>query len=194
MDSLIKGRQAALDHHLRRMWPSDTHSDARWEAGPIEKTIPGFRVRCIQPTDASEPWVYVSMGASVVSERGHEFAVLSPIAYPRHVETVTMVADWQASGHKAHVGSLLNIGWPWMEGSEAHQLLVSDLYAYPPEFGTFQDAGQEISILWLVPVYANEAAYARRRGQESLEDRFESKDVNLLDPRRGSVLGTAEIS
>ncbi|WP_124441623.1 suppressor of fused domain protein [Streptomyces sp. NL15-2K] len=64
----------------------------------------------------------------------------------------------------------------------------------PPEFGSFQDAGQEISILWLVPVYANEAAYVRRRGQEPLEDRFETRDVNLLDPRRGSVLGTADIS
>lgn len=137
MDSVIDGRQAALDGHLRSMWPSGIHSDARWEAGAIEKMIPGFRVRCIQPTDASEPWVYVSMGASVVGEGCHEFALLSPIAFPRHVETVTMVADWQAAGRNANVGTLLSIGWPWMQGSEADHVLVSQFYAYPPGIRQF---------------------------------------------------------
>lgn len=133
------------------------------------------------------------MGASAVGTDLHEFALLSPFAYPRHVETVTMVAHWQAAGKSADVGSILALGWPWMEGSEADHLLVTPLYAYPPEFTRFRDGGQDISILWLVPIHANEAAYVRRRGMERLEDRFEQYDVNLLDPRRSSVMGTTEI-
>ncbi|MEV7395447.1 suppressor of fused domain protein [Streptomyces sp. NPDC091215] len=194
METAIEMRQAALDRHLRSIWSKNVHTDARWESGPIELTIPGLRVRCVEPSEPSEPWIYVSLGASAAGEGFHEFALLSPFSFPRHVETVTMVADWQAAGRNADVGALLRIGWPWIQGSESDQLLVSDFYAYPPEFGTFQDGGKEISILWLVPVHANEAAYVRRRSQEALEDRFERNDVNLLDPRRGSVLGMSEIS
>ncbi|MFJ1653384.1 suppressor of fused domain protein [Streptomyces sp. NPDC088337] len=151
-------------------------------------------MRCIEPADPSEAWIYVSMGASASEGDAHEFALLSPFEFPWHVETVTMVAHWQAAGRNAHVGSVLALGWPWMEGSGADHLLITPLYAYPPEFGSFLDEGDQISIQWLVPIYANEAAYARRRGMGHLEERFERYDANMLDPRRGSVLGALEIS
>ncbi|MFI8350349.1 suppressor of fused domain protein [Streptomyces sp. NPDC085596] len=194
MEPVIDGRQNALDRHLRNSWANTPHVDDRWDAGPIEEILPGFRVRCIEPTDPSEAWVYVSMGASITGEGAHEFALLSPCAFQRHVETVTMVAHWQAAGRNADVGSVLALGWPWMEGSEADHLLVAPLYAYPSGYDSFRDGDKEVSILWLIPIYANEAAYVRRRGFEHLEERFEKADVNLLDPRRGSVLGTSAIS
>jgi hypothetical protein len=194
MEPSIGSRQSVLDRHLRKFWAGTPHVDSRWNAGPIDEVLPEFRVRCIEPTDPSEPWVYVSMGASIVGEGAHEFALLSPYAFQRHLETVTMVAHWQAVGRNADAGSVLALGWPWMEGSEADHLLIAPLYAYPSGYDSFLDGKQEVAILWLIPIYANEAAYVRRRGFEALEDKFERADVNLLDPRRGSVLGTSVIS
>lgn len=189
MDSFEEGRRSALSRHLHASWSHSTHVDSRWQAGGIEELVPGFRVRCIAPRDASEPWVYVSLGASVVGGGSHEFALLSPVEFRRHVETLTMLAHWQAAGRAADVGSVLELGWPWMEGSEAEYLLITPLYAYPPEYGTFRDGDQEVDILWVVPVHESEVAYMRRRGMEKLEERFEKQGVNLLDPRRGSVVG-----
>ncbi|MEU1108965.1 suppressor of fused domain protein [Streptomyces sp. NPDC005866] len=42
---------------------------------------------------------------------------------------------------------------------------------------------------WLVPIYAEESEYAKRRGLEALEERLERKGVNLVDRRRLSVVG-----
>ncbi|MFI6951765.1 suppressor of fused domain protein [Streptomyces sp. NPDC050422] len=194
MNSLEEGRRSALARHLHASWPHCAHVDSRWQAGGIEELVPGFQVRCIAPSDDSEPWVYVSLAASIIGGDSHEFALLSPVEYPRHVETLTMLAHWQAAGRAADVGSVLELGWPWMEGGEAEHLLITPLYAYPPECGTFRDGAQEVDILWVVPVHASEVAYLRRRGMQKLEERFEKRGVNLLDPRRESVVGSLSAS
>ncbi|WP_190093758.1 suppressor of fused domain protein [Streptomyces melanogenes] len=159
----------------------------------MEETLPGFRVRRIETRDPSEPWIYLSMGASTVQGWPHEFALLPPIADERHVETLAMVADWVAAGRDGSVGTVLAIGKPWVPGSAADHLLMTPLYAFPEEVELVRDGPNEISILWLVPIHANEAAYVRRRGMERLEERFEQYGVNLVDPRRPSVLGTSAI-
>ncbi|MEU0969982.1 suppressor of fused domain protein [Streptomyces sp. NPDC005917] len=48
---------------------------------------------------------------------------------------------------------------------------------------------EDVEFTWLVPIYAEESEYAKRRGLEALEERLERKGVNLVDRRRLSVVG-----
>ncbi|WP_409471579.1 suppressor of fused domain protein [Streptomyces sp. HC307] len=192
MNTSAVGPVGDVVRHARAMWPNSEVVDFRWTAGPVEELLPEFRVVRVAPGESLKSWLYISSGVAEpqAGKRVHEFALLSPAETPRHVETLAMVAHWQATGRDVHVGSMMNLGRPWFEGSGADHLLVTPLYAFPPECGDAPATGGTISILWLVPVYANEGEYARRRGMERLEERFERAGVNLIDPRRPSVVGT----
>jgi len=46
----------------------------------------------------------------------------------------------------------------------------------------------EVRFLWLLPITAGEAAFARTRGVDALEDLFERERIDTLDVQRRSVV------
>ncbi|WP_236240480.1 suppressor of fused domain protein [Streptomyces sp. CC228A] len=129
------------------------------------------------------------MGAFSVADPMREFFIMSPVESPRHVETLAMVAHFHSfpQHHLGH-GSVMDIGRPWIEGSEHQHLLVSWPYALDPRAATYASGKEEVTYLWLVPISADEADFARRKGTEALEDRLEGSGVNLVDPARVSTV------
>lgn len=149
--------------------------------------MPGFRVRRIAPVRTTDPWVYVTVGASESSDGdGVEFLILSPSESPRHVETLAMVASFHAS-YPLSIGQTVNIGRPWMDGSAADHLLVSLPYPYGPKLEHCDAPGRHMQLLWLVPITEAEARYIRERGLEALEQLLEQGNVDVIAPGRGSV-------
>jgi len=180
----------AVRKHIEGFWPDRPQEEFSWELGPIEARVPGFRVRRVAPVKSSDPWVYLTVGASSVSEEdGIEFFLLAPSESPRHVETLAMVASFHAdSRYRLGLGRTVNIGRPWAEGAVADHLLVSLPYPYGPDLEVCEVDDAQVRILWLVPITEPEARFAFDHGTEELERLFDAAGVDVLRPERASLV------
>ncbi|MGJ5890787.1 suppressor of fused domain protein [Streptomyces niveiscabiei] len=180
----------ALRRHLENSWPDRHHEEFRWMLGPIEQVLPSFAVHRVSPLGSGDSYMYLSVGAfGVDGETMSEFFVMSPTESPRHVETLAMVAHYHSfPQHRLSHGSVLDIGRSWVEGSMNHHLFVSWPYSLDRRAATCMAGGKEITYLWLIPISAEEARFAREVGTEALEERLEDSGVNLLDPLRNSTV------
>ena len=180
----------AVRKHFATYWRGHEQEDFVWTLGPIAERLPGFRVRRIAPSGPEDPWIYATLGASSAPGPGHtEFILLSPSENPRHVETLTMVAGLHADPqYRLSVGSTIDIGRPWFEGAVADHLLVSLPYPFGPELEHCHNSEHRIRVLWLVPITAAEAAYARSTQLEKFEELLESSGVDVLSPSRPSIV------
>lgn len=181
----------AIRSHYSNFWADRDQEEFEWSLGPIGRRLPGFRVRRIVPGNTSEPWVYASVGAWQATDGvdSKEFFILSPTESPSHIETLAMAANLHADpAYRLGIGSTMNIGRPWMDGATAGHLLVSLPYPYGPALEHCDAAGTHVQVLWLVPITAGEAAHRRERGLEALEQLLETDGVDVLDPRRQSLV------
>lgn len=183
---------AAERAHLDGTWPDHPSEYFDWALGPIHNAVPGFGVRRIGPVRPTDPWVYVSSGAwTATASTGHglEFMLQSPTESAVHVELLAMVTNFHADpAHRLEVGRTINVGRPWMPGSESDHLIVSLPYPYGPQFECCPAGDFHLRFLWLVPITAAEAQFVRQHGYEELEDRFEAAAIDTLDPNRASVV------
>lgn len=62
------------------------------------------------------------------------------------------------------VGSTINIGRSWMEGSAADHLLVSLPYPYGPALERCELGERPVRFLWLVPITGAEASLVHSEG------------------------------
>lgn len=180
--------------HLLSVFGDRQAEEFVWTKGPVLQTIPEFVVVRVAPRRPSDPWIYVSSGASLI-ETGvrdrFEFAILSPRESPAHVETLAMVAKYHADfPGSVFPGKVVDIGRPWFDEGNMHHLLVSVPYPLGPRFQHLEisDPRLNVSFLWLLPVTADEAAFVREQGVEELERRFEQAGIDCMLPSRKSVL------
>ena len=176
--------------HIAGFWPDGEHEEFEWTAGPIGARFPGFRVRRIAPAKRNDPWVYATVGAWRATDgEGKEFFLLSPSESPAHVETLAMITYFHADpAHRLEIGSTVAIGRPWVDKAKADTLLVSLPYPYGPALEHLDAGGTHVQFLWLVPITAAEAAYRREHGLEALEQLLEADGVNVVDPKRRSLV------
>ena len=186
--------ELAIRRHLEVVWPERDIVSFEWMLGPINKSISDFKVFRIAPSKSSEPWAYVSCGAWQAETQGkdrYEFFLLSSTESPSHVETLAMLANFHAEGgHEVQPAKIIDIGRPWMDGATCDHLLVSLPYPIGPRFEYLHVSNSTIDLrfLWLMPITADEAAFAKNHGIEALEQQFEKIGVDYLNPRRPSVL------
>lgn len=178
--------------HLEEFWPDRQFDDFEWTVGPIKSRLPRFRVRRIEPSARSDPWVYVTLGAwegRASDPHPKEFMLLSPVESALHVELLAMVAHLEADQRFVlQVGSTVPIGRPWLPGATADHLLVSLPYPFGPSLENLLVHGRHIRFLWLVPITAREAALVLSNGHQQLEEALESRDIDVVDPARRSVV------
>ncbi|MCC7000382.1 MAG: suppressor of fused domain protein [Deltaproteobacteria bacterium] len=177
-------------HHAETFWQGRRINKFSWDLGPIKDSIPGFVVGRVDQGGSDDAWNYFSIGACDVEREGrHEFVLASPVESPRHVETLAMVAHAYTDPRQAvGLGRVLNLGQPWLEGSESAHLLVSVPYPFGPKLEWCRAPLGTIHYLWLLPITASEAAYCEQHGVEALEQRLEEREVNYLSPDRPSVV------
>jgi hypothetical protein len=181
-----------LKGHLRQIWPDRSMDLFSWELGPINEVLPDFLVCRIAPLTPQEPWVYVTIGASKIhigESYSIEFVLLAPDDNARHIETLAIVAYYQATRKdKLNVGRVVNCGRPWLGNSTCEHLLVSLPYPFGPSLEWYHtNKGDHVRFLWLLPITASEATYASACGIESLERRFDECEIDAIDPCRQAV-------
>lgn len=183
----------ALFRAIDRLWQVNHKELLEWEAPGIREGMPRFRVACIHPANTGEPFVYLSCGAWEASGDagfGQEFFLLASHPDPAHVDTVGTVALAHLAGRGAlHLGNVIPLGRPWLEGSACDHLLITLPYPYGPNLERVAVTDTfALNFRWLVPVTAAEAALAEAQGSEAVEQRLEAARADFLDPRRRSVV------
>ncbi|WP_329248210.1 suppressor of fused domain protein [Streptomyces sp. NBC_01478] len=184
-------RLSALEGHVRSFWDGHIVEPAPWNQGPIRERVPQFAVYRILPERAGGAWVYVTVGSSLdgSSADGTEFFLMSPVAADVHSETLAMVSHYHSfEAHRLTVGSIVNIGRPWMPDSRMEHLLVSLPYPYGPELEWSPSQAGGARFLWLLPIHKSEVEFIRRETLDEFEGMLDSRAVNVLDPDRNPVV------
>ncbi|MGC2745541.1 MAG: suppressor of fused domain protein [Candidatus Angelobacter sp.] len=192
MESAVSLLLQTIREHVEEFWPNSTISEEVWGEGPIEQTIPGFRVLKIKSRTPKRPVIYMTYGCFTLESEEHirhEFFLVSPKEERRHVETLTMLANFHADErYRLAIGSTVNIGDPWMPGSQCDHLLVSLPYCYGPKLEWLKLDNNCVQILWALPITAREAAFVELNGYDSLEQKFDEVTVDYVNPARSSVV------
>jgi hypothetical protein len=134
--------------------------------------------------------VYCTAGTGVAEKdaQQYEFALFSPSANERHVETLTMLSHYHRFESSLGLGDIVNIGHPWVEGSRCDRLLMSLPYPFGPKLEWLKNDTVTIQFLWTLPITRQEARFVRGNGVEELERRFDSAKLKYWDARRKSVV------
>lgn len=177
----------ALRAHYAKRWGA-TAKECRLDSGPVHELPDGFHVLEFPPRGATAAWVYATCGMSPVEVSGPiELHLLAPAADEAHVELLTVCAHYHVTGARLGLHHTVNFGRPWLPGSACDRGFISLPYPFGPELERFSMGGHVTRCLWLMPVTAEEVEFKKRRGVEALEQRFEERGVNCVDPLRASV-------
>jgi len=180
----------ALRTHLEKWWGSC--DEFVWERGPMRQNCPWFRVLRARHKD-DRRWLYASAGASVLRQvegTGHEFFLVSRTESPEHVELVTVAAHYAIFGQHegVHEGHTLNIGRPWLPGSQCDHLYLSAAYLLPIEFAVLKHDFGSAHLLWAVPITEAEKRWRHEHGQEAFERLMEDHELIPDDPTRAPLV------
>ncbi|MFD8376797.1 suppressor of fused domain protein [Streptomyces sp. NPDC059688] len=193
VDAALAAR-AAMREHLRRQFPGRVIDELPGVEGPIEERVPGFRVFRVRPNRPGGWWVYVTSGCWAATQQdghGTEFFLAAPRDEWVNLESVSMNAYYHCGPdhQRLDVGHTVPIGRPWLDDSRCDHYLISLPYPYGPDFEVCAwDETAHAQILWLLPITKAEKDYRREQGLEELENLFDERAINPVDPQRPSVV------
>ncbi|WP_238011846.1 suppressor of fused domain protein [Dactylosporangium sp. AC04546] len=182
----------AMLEHLRARFEGREVDVLAPAPGPIRELVPALHILSLQPPEGGR--LYATAGLwDATQEGGHglEFVLHAPTAADEvHVETLTMVAFYHASGgdYVLGHGHTVPIGRPWWRASACDHLLVSLPYPWGPTLEMCTMPGGHARVLWLLPITAAEKTFRHREGLEALEQRFDDAGIIPTDPDRASVV------
>lgn len=177
--------------HLRGRFPGRKVTVGAPFSGPILDLVPTLHILSLAPPERGQ--LYLTAGlwdATHKDGHGLEFVLHAPKADKVHIETLTMVAYYHATGghYVLDHGHTVPIGRPWIRKSTCDHLLVSLPYPWGPELEICAFPGGHIRVLWLLPITEAEKTFRHTHDLEALEQRFEAAAIIPTDPRRMSVV------
>jgi hypothetical protein len=136
-------------------------------------------------------WTYATCCMSKPSdEKLVELHLFSPVQCELHVELLTAIAHYHRTGRTLDLGHSINFGRPWLDGSRCEHGLISLPYLDGPALQLLKlnDAIATVNCLWLIPITESERNYKTSHGVEALEQKFEERNFDYLNPLRNSVV------
>jgi hypothetical protein len=183
-------RIRALERHVREFWQGHAVDPVTWEDNPVLDLVPGFATYRVAPRSEGEGWTYVTVGSSVhEAGGGTEFFLVAPTAERAHAETLGMVSHLHSfEEYRLDVGSVIDLGGPWTDGSRMDHLLVSPPYPYGPALEWAPEEAGGARFLWLLPIHRSEAALIGTESLDAFEELLEAEGVNVLDADRAPLV------
>lgn len=156
------------------------------DKGPVEKLHPDFYVLEIPPNKRHNTFVYCTVGMSAdrTDDNLIELFVLSPKADPKLTELLTYCASYHRTGRPLNIQHTVNVGQPWLDNSGCDHAFISLPYLDGNDLKLFNFGGHEINCYWLIPITREERDYKIENGCEALEQLFEAKELDYLNPDR----------
>lgn len=166
--------------------------ERHWDTDFVQRNAPNLRTLEFKPQKSFGFFSYVSCGLAPLLPRieaKHEFVISSPFATEEHCELMNMIAAATLNrGDFYSWGDVIQIGRPWIYGSEADHLLVSLPYPYGPKLERAETSLPNLSVAWLVPIYETEANFCASAGVEALEQKFGEHSICFWEPQRPKVV------
>lgn len=136
--------------------------------------------------------MYATVGSCLAEEKSHikhEFVIFAPFENDTHINTLAMLAYFHADErYRLDIGSVVEIGEPWLNGSRCDHFLISLPYPIGPKFEWLETSYGCVQFLWAVPITKSEAEFKQANGLEALEAKFDEQAIDYLDPTRASVV------
>lgn len=188
-----EAKHLAIRSHLLQRWPQYKATERQWTIGPVFEVMPDLRILECVSTDAGDPAIYCSSGASDIefgATYGLEFFLFARDPRIEHVELLSLVTYMHhLPEHHLDVGHTMNIGRPWVQGSTCDRLLVSLPFPGGAQFEYLHVGNTEhVRFLWLLPITAEEEQYRHTYGLEALEQKFDAAGIDFADSTRKSVV------
>jgi len=177
----------AIDAHYTRNWASPIDR-IRMQKGPIDDLPPDFRVLVIPRSAETMAYATCCMSQPEDDERLelHLLTRKGTAENDEIVELLTAIAHYHRTGKRLGLGHTVNFGRPWLDQSRCSYGLISLPYLDGPNLEWMEKP--RIRFLWLIPVTEAEVRYKKASGLESLEEKFEERRFDYLDPFRPSVV------
>jgi hypothetical protein len=160
------------------------------DKGPEEKLNTDFYVLEFKPNDRHDFWTYCSVGMSIDRKDDNliEVFVFSPRQDEDQVELITVKASYHRNKLPLNIHHTMNIGRSWLGNTKLDHLFISLPYLEGPELELFQYDNKEIHCYWMIPITEKERDYRIDNGCEALEQLFEDKQLDYLNPDRTCLL------
>jgi hypothetical protein len=154
--------------------------------GPMEKLHPDFFILEFPPNKKHDMFCYCTVGMSAdrLDDNLIELFIYSPRSDDSLIELLTVCASYHRTGLPLNIHHTVNIGRPWMGKSKCDHAFISKPYLDGVELEIFQYDEQEICCYWLIPITEKERDFKVENGCEMLEQLFEDKQLNYLNPNR----------
>lgn len=158
--------------------------------GPQEKLHSGFYVLEIPPNERHSVFIYCTVGMSAdrLDDNLIELFAFSPKADEKLVELMTYTASYHRAGLPLNLHHTVNIGQPWLDNSNCDHAFISLPYLDNQELRLFNFDDHEIHCYWLIPITVAERDYKIENGSEALEQLFEEKGLDYINPDRKCVV------
>ena len=162
--------------------------EKRWNAGPVQELGPEFRVLQFAPRKDRDMWTYATVGmSSPTVVPAVELHLFTSQADESQVELLTVIAHYHRTGARLDCDHTVNFGRPWQVGSTCEFGLLSLPYLDGPKLENLQIGDLPFRCLWLIPMTRAERDFKKQNGLAALEERWEAKQFNYLDPKRASA-------
>lgn len=175
--------------HVREAFPGADLEVLRCDEGLV-RNLPDLAL--IRAAGVGGVFVYASAGASFEPmEEGYglEFFLVSREPDDQLARLLAMVAQLHADPrYPLSLGQVLEIGHPWLAGSECDHLLVCLPGPFGDDFEWLSTRERTVRFVWLLPVTRAEAELARTRGLGPLQEKLGAATVDVAARSRESVV------
>jgi hypothetical protein len=160
------------------------------EYGPKEKLHPDFFILELTPNKRHSMFCYCTVGMSAdrFDDNLIELVVYSPHADNSIVELLTFCASYHRNKLPLNIHHTVNVGQPWLHNSKCDHGFISLPYLEGQDLEIFNFGEHKIHCYWLIPITEKERDYKIDKGCEALEQLFEQKQLDYLNPNRESLV------
>jgi hypothetical protein len=160
------------------------------DKGPKEKLHTDFFVLEFPPNQKHDTFCYCTVGMSAdrVDDNLLELVIYAPKADNALVELLTVCASYHRNVLPLNIHHTVKIGQPWLDNSTCDHAFISLPYLDGQELELFNFEDREIHCYWLIPITEKERDYKIENGCEALEELFEEKQFDYLNPNRPCLL------
>ena len=160
------------------------------QVGPTEKLHSDFYILEIPPNKKHSMWTYCTVGMSVdrLDENLIELFVYSAEQDESLVELMTVCASYHRNKLPLGLHHTVFIGRSWQDNSLCDHGFISQAYLDGEELEFFYFENEIIHCYWFIPITEKEVFFKEKNGCEALEQLFEEKQLDYLNPNRESLV------
>lgn len=149
-----------------------------------------FCVLEFSPGPRHDMWTYCTVGMYLDRSDNNliELFIFSPRKDESIVELLTIIASYHRNGDPLNIHHTFNIGRPWLKDSACNYGFISLPYLDGEDLEIFKFDDEVIHCYWIIPITEKEKEYKIENGCDALEDLFDEKQIEYLNPKRKSLV------